>query len=49
MKIFEIDIAITLLFFAYYQDTENFQIYKISGAFHSWPEPITRNRKMRYE
>jgi hypothetical protein len=38
-----------LVFFADYQGTENFQIYKISDAFHSWPEPITQNPKVRYE
>jgi dipeptidyl aminopeptidase/acylaminoacyl peptidase len=39
----------SLVFFADYQGTENFQIYKISDAFHSWPEPITQNPKVRYE
>src|SRR3712207_1981435 len=38
-----------IVFFADYQGTENFQIYEISDAFHSWPEPITKNRKVRYE
>ena len=39
----------SLVFFADYQGTENFQIYKISDAFHAWPEPITQNPKVRYE
>src|SRR5262249_50979135 len=29
--------------------TENFQIYKIDDIFHSWPQPITKNPKARYE
>jgi Tol biopolymer transport system component len=39
----------SLVFFADYQGTENFQIYKISDTFNSWPEPITQNPKVRYE
>src|SRR5918995_314562 len=47
--IFSSPIDNSLVFFADYQGTENFQIYKISDAFHSWPEPITQNPKVRYE
>jgi dipeptidyl aminopeptidase/acylaminoacyl peptidase len=47
--IFSSPIDTSLVFFADYQGTENFQIYKISDAFHSWPEPITQNTKVRYE
>ena len=38
-----------IIFFADHQGTENFQIYKINDAFHSWPQPITKNPKARYE
>ena len=38
-----------IVFFADYEGTENFQIYKIDYAFHSWPELITQNPKARYE
>lgn len=38
------------IFFADYQGTENFQIYKIDNVFHcSWPQSITQNPKARYE
>ena len=47
--IFSSPIDNSLVFFADYQGTENFQIYKISDAFHSWPESITQNPKVRYE
>ena len=39
----------SIIFFADYQGKENFQIYKIDDAFHSWPESITRNSKVRHE
>ena len=40
----------SIIFFADYQGTENFQIYKINDAFHSsWPQSITQNPKARYE
>lgn len=39
----------SIIFFADHQGTENFQIYKIEDAFYSWPKPITRNLKVRYE
>lgn len=38
-----------IVLFADYGGTENFQIYKIDDAFHSWPESITQNPKARYE
>jgi dipeptidyl aminopeptidase/acylaminoacyl peptidase len=39
----------SIIFFADHQGTENFQIYKIHDAFHSWPESITQNTKVRHE
>ena len=39
----------SIIFFADHHGTENFQIYKIDDAFHSWPEPITQKLKVRYE
>ena len=40
----------SIIFFADYQGTENFQIYRINDAFHSfWPQAITQNPKVRYE
>jgi dipeptidyl aminopeptidase/acylaminoacyl peptidase len=39
----------SIIFFADHQGTENFQIYKIDDAFHSWPESITQNPKVRHE
>ena len=39
----------SIIFFADHQGTENFQIYKIDEHFHSWPESITRNPKVRHE
>ena len=39
----------SIIFFADHQGTENFQIYKIDDAFHSWPESITQNSKVRHE
>jgi hypothetical protein len=38
--IFSSPINNSLVFFADYQGTENFQIYKIRDAFHSWPDCI---------
>ncbi|MGC2570170.1 MAG: prolyl oligopeptidase family serine peptidase [Candidatus Nitrosopolaris sp.] len=38
-----------IIFFADHQGTENFQIYKIDDVFHSWPESITQNTKVRHE
>jgi len=39
----------SIIFFADHQGTENFQIYKIDDVFHSWPESITQNTKVRHE
>ena len=39
----------SIIFFADNQGAENFQIYKIDDAFHSWPELITQNSKVRHE
>jgi dipeptidyl aminopeptidase/acylaminoacyl peptidase len=39
----------SIIFFADHQGTENFQIYKIDDSFHSWPESLTRNSKVRHE
>jgi Tol biopolymer transport system component len=39
----------SIIFFADHRGTENFQIYKIDDAFHSWPESITQNPKVRHE
>jgi len=39
----------SIIFFADHQGTENFQIYKIDDAFHSWPEKITQDSKIRHE
>jgi dipeptidyl aminopeptidase/acylaminoacyl peptidase len=39
----------SIIFFADHQGAENFQIYKIDDAFHSWPELITQNSKVRHE
>ena len=39
----------SIIFFADHHGTENFQIYKIEDAFHSWPEQITQNSKIRHE
>jgi len=39
----------SIIFFADHQGAENFQIYKIDDAFHSWPESITQNLEVRHE
>jgi dipeptidyl aminopeptidase/acylaminoacyl peptidase len=39
----------SIIFFADHQGTENFQIYRIDDVFHSWPESITQNTKVRHE
>jgi dipeptidyl aminopeptidase/acylaminoacyl peptidase len=39
----------SIIFFADHQGAENFQIYKIDDVFHSWPESITQNLKVRHE
>ena len=39
----------SIIFFADHQGAENFQIYKIDDALHSWPESITQNLKVRHE
>jgi dipeptidyl aminopeptidase/acylaminoacyl peptidase len=37
------------IFFADHSGTENFQIYSIDDIFHSWPQSITNNSKVRHE
>jgi dipeptidyl aminopeptidase/acylaminoacyl peptidase len=39
----------SIIFFADHQGAENFQIYKIDDVFHSWPQSITQNSKVRHE
>jgi hypothetical protein len=48
-SIFSSPIDNSVIFFADYQGTENFQIYIIDDIFHSWPEQLTTNPKVRYE
>jgi Prolyl oligopeptidase family len=47
--IFSSPVDNSIIFFADHQGAENFQIYKIDDAFHSWPELITQNSKVRHE
>jgi Tol biopolymer transport system component len=48
-RLFPSPVDNSIIFFADHQGTENFQIYKIDDAFHSWPERITQDSKIRHE
>jgi len=39
----------SIILFADYPGTENFQIYRIDDVFNSWLEQITKNPKVRHE
>jgi hypothetical protein len=48
-RLFPSPVDNSIIFFADHHGTENFQIYKIADAFHSWPERITQDSKIRHE